>query len=498
MDANTTTGLDLLLEEVGTDTPLGILKLESIWPDLSLEYQLEVLNKLNETNKHVPLSVLSVILKHNTPLIKNVAVRFSSLRPEIPEEAALLRDIENDQDDLVKYAVVKAPVFGIDPEPFSKMPHTQKLALLASADCPFGQQFAEIVRYLIQQNIDEGHLYELVTQFANNKQRNRSWETTPYEGYDWYSQLQDFESLWKLVLDLPSGYALPLIENLQTMTADGDDVPEDILGKLGAFYVTKLLYREDVGLIDFRRKVFFDKSGQYDDFCKSAACSRSFRINEKELNTLFETKEEALIENLCLSTSLLPVQYLALETYLASLPDTKGYTFASAARTSFERRIEQIIHDCELSEKDVEEVYRQIHLFKMAETILPWGKTTYNWKKLYLDEDTLYLKDVVKSNTTWGVYMDLRKQREREDYEGPLEKKLLGYFGPYDEYGEPPERKREREAQEHRAEILEKLEQSNLRLGELMVKMDSQIKALRVCWWLVGIVMLVVLFQIWL
>lgn len=488
-------GLNLLLTETDIDTPLGISKLKSIWPELSLEQQLDILGNFKDNSKTIPISVLHVILAHSLPLVKNIAIRLSLLHEDTPETKLLAKQILKDPDPLVKYAISSSIRDGDKVRPFTQMSHEERLADLADDDAPKGEDFSATIRELIKNGIDEHELVELIRQYACSSELNHGFEVTPYDGDVWYWQRTNFEHLWKLVLDLPEAAAWPLIEKLQTTTPNDDDVPDEVLKALKPCQVVQLLYRKDVKLPEFRRKVFFDKTGNYDDASRAAACQFNFSLSDKELNEIFENSQTEIISDLSKADCLPPVQLLAIETYLAELPDTKGYGDAAWARLSQERSFDSLKNASGADKELIEHAQRLVRLFELACEILPWGTTEFKWDELYLEDDQKYLKEIVTAKTTWGVYLQLKARlRDR-----PLERKLISYFGPYDgnkdevmDYHDEDEE----ETEDQLKQIIQRLDKYDAAMSQHLLMVLSQIRAMKKFGWVVAIGMLIVLYKL--
>jgi hypothetical protein len=179
------------------------------------------------------------------------------------------------------------------------------------------------------------------------------------------------------------------------------------------------LLRDDVRLIELRKKAFFATDPKYDGV-KSAAVSHHFYLSPEELHKLFE-QNSRLLDTLAIfgdfpvggpAAEFTPVMILALKN-CASAHGSNSFLFDD---TKLGQKFKAAL--AELKGLNREKGLRLLKIYRLAEKVIDWSGT-----EPYLDalpEPLKFLGDKVVKGDTWGTFLAFTKEIENPRFDHVL------------------------------------------------------------------------------
>ena len=397
-------GLSLLLTEVMEKSPLGEAKLISVWPDLSIDLQLEILSEFINQDRIIHAELLDVICNVSSPLIKNLAIRNSYLSSEKHFDNLLESKLRNDPNPLIRFALDasyhdRSMGHPIPLEQFLEGSQEQRLAHFSGAEAPKGEQFFILINHLIKQEFDDESLTELIQQYIVNP-----WVINE-------STLDELIQLWRVIPLLSDDDGSLLATGLPTEDNDKEEIPTDLLQDLSNNQICNLLGRPDVRLSAFRRAVFNNSNNQYNNLCLLTACTSSFLINDNALDALFlglgdsasNTKDQ--VYALTYAADLSIPQLMAIEKVLLIRGDDCDAIFAVKAKENHRKKFNGL---AQLKEPSRQSIQNDIATLQLAEQLLPWGEEDINWVEIFSDQRLSSLLSITHCDSTWQLYIELK------------------------------------------------------------------------------------------
>ncbi|OGQ05588.1 MAG: hypothetical protein A2W61_08475 [Deltaproteobacteria bacterium RIFCSPLOWO2_01_44_7] len=236
-----------------------------------------------------------------------------------------------------------------------------------------------------------------------------------YDGYSWYATQRDLEALWGLCTKLPEDLGIILVRNLPVAifsesTFDNKElISEDVLDHFAKSHLLSwLLYRNDVRLSDYRKKILFDDRFSKDQ--KEAAASQNLDLNNDEFEKLLGLGGK-FIDLICLNSDLKLVFLQAAKDYDKSLEKDSTSHWEDLSRNINQRR------KC-LGKEQLEREERELRIYEVARELVPWKKEKpdeealqsslpdlFNWNGL---DGKRKFKDAIVPGNTWGTFVNLK------------------------------------------------------------------------------------------
>jgi hypothetical protein len=388
------------LKELLQDTPSGRMKLLATWDALSLETQMKLLHALTANPRvglHSDIALKALESPH--AYVRYLAARAMYIRDEDRERIA------TDVSPLVQYAQEEGsmiPPIGVGPQKFYAYPMAQKLAIMRSAAPPDAGTFAEWMVWAIEhQHAGDEELLGVVAEYVRNPKAMTPQKSSPYDGYGWYLQKKGFEALWKLVCKAPPKTAFELVTHLPAtergLNLNSVLVPEEVLEWLHDYSLEYFLYRQDVEMKDFRKKVFFSTDNRYTESTKSAAVCFHFDLTFEEFHRLLQ-EHSALLKILLDSRSLPLVFFAALKDYFEREEEESLFmTNAENAMYAFQHRTKTL----EGEQRDTE--LRQVKIYHLARAVMPWNMQAPQLTSL--SEAFTFLGEKTVAGDSWATFM---------------------------------------------------------------------------------------------
>lgn len=416
------------LQELVQPTPSGTAKLIAAWDGLTPESQILILADKERQSGPAYLyhRVLEKALKSENAYVRYLAAREYDFDYD-DHEKAVQQQIENDPDPLVRYAILESTWGTSDPElydsdKFFALPHEARLAKVRRLTSD-GKTIAELISHAVDNQLKDGkvseiELFEILTDYLNKPEFKSAYvkDRLSYDGGDAYLRGRDIESLWELVLKVPEGIAHEIIEHLPERAGLSSGIPKKVLKEMSDHQLMTLLFREDIGLENVRKTVFFD-SGKTDEdgkdvakeMLRGAAIYRNFDLtNEEFADILAKPKKQRVRDLEDLGQS---AEDLRLCLYEA-IYDAR---FKSPSMRNFERKLTQ------LKGWQRQEQLKELKLYRLAAQVVPWKK---NVKGDPPSDELAFLKDVIVEGDTWATFMAFSDEWDKQYQRKRLEKHL--------------------------------------------------------------------------
>lgn len=425
MENKTPPNVPKYINELMQPTPSSIAKLLAAWSGLTSETQILILSKLDEidvTYYLVPqiMKVITKALDSDNAYVRYLAARkfinFDSY--SLDDEGTLKERIENDPVPLVRYSLLENSD-GIgddsleDADSFFALPQEARLAKVRLlSGIGDGKSIAELLSQAVDKHLKDGivsevELYEILADYLIKPefQEKYSDARVSYDGYGEYLKGKDIESLWKLVPKLPEGISRILIENLPEASGLNTGIPEHVIGAMTDNQLATLLYREDIGLRELRKKLFWE-AGKERDNSKTAAVCSNFQLEYDEFAKILAKppKERVyILKKLGMMASALSLCFYAAihDALCASDVSPLGGDFENAiyARDALKGRIKELKGvKGELREEELTE----LRLYRLANSAVPWDSK----EKGYAPSGELkFLSEEIVPGDTWATFV---------------------------------------------------------------------------------------------
>jgi len=413
------------IKDLMRPTPSGIAKLIAAWHGLSTETQILVLSKLNETSAHAYLAekVRINALDSENAYVRYLAARKFYFSNNCSDEEKLLKEkIENDPVSLVKYSLLESSGSSVilddsfkDADTFFALPHEARLAKIREVD-GYGEEIAALLsqaadKHLKDGKVSEMELYEILVDYLDKPEFHDYYTDTrvTYDGYGEYTKGKDIESLWRLVPRLPDISHI-LIKKLPEASGSSSKIPKDVIDSMTDRQLETLLFRKDIGLQKFRKKLFLEISEDRDGI-RSAAISSHFNMEYDEFAKILSKPSKERVSILkelgTMASQLSLCFYDAIHDALFA-SDTSPFDFEYAifARDALEERIRDL--DGWQREKELTE----LRLYRLAKQAAPWDS-----RKGYAPSGVLeFLAEKIVPDDTWATFMGFSEVWSRKSY----------------------------------------------------------------------------------
>jgi hypothetical protein len=265
-------------------------------------------------------------LKGKNAYVRYLAAKGLSFGEYSSEEVNAVKElITNDSEPLVKYSLYETADFAAawhglpDPKVFFSLVHDARLAIVRNLTGA-GEKIAAIIRYAVDNCLQNGtvtekELFEILLDYINKKEFKVRYKEDHLSYDDPCGQVLDgknIEALWDLVPKVPGPGAYVLILSLPASAGFSKDIPKKISGSLDNNQLEMLLQREDVELIDLRKKIFWeyvdaykeeddleddqDSSDMLSDMLVDAAISQNFTLTHEEFAKILTKPEKQKIK----------------------------------------------------------------------------------------------------------------------------------------------------------------------------------------------------------
>lgn len=425
---------DLLIE-----TPSAIAKLCALWDGLTAETQTKILSEIKAgsyscyfTNK-----IYVKAVKSNNPYVRYLAAKGLSFGEYSSDEVnAVEKLIKEDPEPLVKYCFYEKNWWGGDKndpikdcKAFFNLPHDARLAAVRSLKGR-GEDIAAIMRYamdnLLENNeVTEWELSDILADYLDRPEFKSHYESDhySYDGFGEYFKGKGLGALWGLVPKVPPSCSYVLIKYLPHSGGLSDDIPEKLVDKLDDFHLEHLFDRKDIGLVDLRKKIFWEYIDTYnaeaeEDYSKSgllrAAISHNFSISYEEFaNILSKPEKQRMLRDLTGANDLELCIYQAMHDVMFNCnDDSLSWENAEWATYPFERRLKK------LKNYPLKKELLRLKLYSLAKQVVPWKDASYD-----LPKELDFLQEHIIEGDTWKTFMAFSDNWPKNSFDN-LEKQL--------------------------------------------------------------------------
>jgi len=412
-------------------TPSGAAKSIAAWDGLSVEAQIQILTALEEAHfpAYLAQKVRRKALDSSNVYVRYLAARkFHFSRNDNEEERALKDRIEMDSDPLVKYCLLESEWNFLDediknPESFFSLPQEARLAKIRQLSGS-GEAIASLITYAVDNYLEQGQvseieLYEILADYLNKPSFREHygedrWRSR-YDGFGEYMAGKDVEALWALVVKVPEGISHVLIEHLPEQAGLSSGIPQNILEQLMPGQLETLLYRRDIVLEEYRRKIFKQPAERLDRL-RSAAISCNFDLSYDDFSEILRKPDREKIDTLrdlaVMAGDLSLVFYEAIHDILSNVDDSLSGAWEDAgmAEMAFERKAKS------LTGWQRKKQLRELRLYRLTKQAVPW-KTT---EEGYPPTDKLeFLAELPVKGDTWATFKNFANEwAKRRNTEG--------------------------------------------------------------------------------
>lgn len=417
-------------------TPSGAAKLIAAWDGLAVETQVQILTTLDEAKLPIYLAqkVRRKALDSPNAYVRYLAAKkyyFYTFRGNDNEETKAIRDrIEMDPDPLVKFCLLESSSLGNDvqnPESFFSLPQEARLAKVRQV-CDSGEAIASLIafatdNYLEQGKVSEIELYEILVDYLNKPSFREyygedRWRSR-YDGSGEYWAGRDIEALWALVAKIPESISHVLIEHLPERAGLSTGIPENIFEQLTPRQLETLLYRRDILLKEYRRKIF-KKTAERWGRVRDAAISCNFDLSYNDFSEILAKADDEkfnILRDLSVkATDLSLVFYEAIHDIFSAADSLSGaWEYAGIAEIAFERKAKS------LTGRQRKVQLRELRLYRLAKEAIPWKAN----EKGYPPRDELeFLANLSVDGDTWRTFKNFSKEWAKRPDAERLEKFL--------------------------------------------------------------------------
>jgi hypothetical protein len=313
------------------------------------------------------------------------------------------------------------------PELFWKRPQTERLALVNGVK-EDGEQIAELLRYatkdllpinaitldemldVLLQYLGGQSIAERVAEAENNAARF-------YDGHAEWSAGKSVKALWEVIPDIPKTLSYVLLECLPENAGFESNIPSQIIEFLNADQLYPLLYRDDISLKEFRRKLY--KESTNDSLRCAAVTSQRFELLDFDISELvYDLDEPAesgkrkvnelamLAEN---SRGATLVQMQAICDLIDDAPKDFHSGFGKWDAIGFGKRL-KTERAKRLSSRgrkgDLQSEVLDMRVYALAKRVAPIKS---DGKSGELPDNLIQHRDLIVPHNPWLTYLNLRK-----------------------------------------------------------------------------------------
>jgi hypothetical protein len=396
-------------------TPLSLEKIKSAWPDLQFQDKVHLLTVLlGEPSSREDRGLLkwkrhrscliSIALADANDYVRYFAALHVSSDNKDEESVAVRQQVVKDPSGLVNstqdHWSVSAFIWPAKPgegvDKFWCVSIPRRLAVAAHLiDSDLAECFSYAVKELLPAGkVTSGELEDIFFEFLGSCKSNPR---------------KVVENLWDLVPELPRDlqFTLILINSLPPLC--GEEVPQKLLDQFDDNQMHVLLDREDIQLLDLRRKVFRSASKQ--GLIHAAVSNATFSILDSDISELFADPASASDKAVALAQSAKGatlVQKQALRSFVKQ-HNLDGYWISNKSEGHLKLRSQG------LTGKALENEVLQMRLFEYALALtmashqgIQVVADSYRGDLGYLQK---HLKDHIKliaAGNPWETYLNLR------------------------------------------------------------------------------------------
>ncbi len=435
-------------------TPSSVMKLLAAWDGLTVESQIKILETLQASSlpEYLFDKVREKAFQSSNAYVRYLAVKELHFRDDDSlDKKELQHSIEQDPSPLVRYSRPKSRKW----KGFFDMPHEARLARIRATPLLLyrGEEFASLIFHAIDNHLKDGkvsetEIFEILLEYVNNPSfkeeyfvdREDRYLHYGYNGYAEYLAGKDIEALWQLVPKLPEEISHVLIEHLPEEAGLSSGITSNVLEALTPSQLCTLLYRKDIGLEDFRKRLFLTPLAQVPEppepfdleMVRSAASCFNFDLEHQEFAEILKRPEEeklALLQELgSHADDLKLVFYDAIHDVLASME-----TAASGARENAcyaSDKLEQKRN--ELRHWKRREQLRELRLYHLAREAVPWQSGQEGHAP---SGELKFLAETIIAGDTWGTFMSFSKAWAKKDWRSHdrLERNLPKVYMDYED-----------------------------------------------------------------
>ncbi|MBL9029328.1 MAG: hypothetical protein JNK42_02515 [Caedimonas sp.] len=432
------------LSEILRPTPSGTAKLLAAWERLSYENQIKILLNLSDPYPdYLREKICRHALNSENAYIRYLAVKKAHYDEEKTEDQELIKKVEDDASPLVKYCldesfILRSPF--TNPDVFFSLPHDMRLAKvrnLSGSGSEIAKLFSNINTYINENKISEIEALEILVDYTDSpgfKSYKEPYDKLLGDDYLEFCKGYDIERLWKLTLKIPKSLSYPLLETLpnpNSWNSFSEASLEEILDKLDNHQLATVLYRDDIGLCEYRKKVFFRSE---DSTLRSAALYRYFDLTHKEFASLLpnlkamdkveddwnfkdkndKKKLEILSDLGFMARDLSWVYFQAIHDLLSALPSS---FYSQSERKKWPRhRLKQLLEEGKKN-KDSYHIQSQaldLKLYDLAVRAEPWTNDKDKDKPYSPNGELDFLHGAIIEGNTWGTFMAFSEKWKQE------------------------------------------------------------------------------------
>ncbi|WP_028316967.1 hypothetical protein [Desulfatibacillum aliphaticivorans] len=420
MNGDHRTHLPSYLKDLVQPTPSSVVKFLAAWDNLCVETQIKLLTTIEEISfpDYLSKRILSKSLDSPNSYIRYLSAKqIVHLNHEDEEVKELILKIESDPDPLVKYSPLESEWCWQIPsedkaEEFFDLPQEARLSTVRQSKNG-GKWIAYLITYginklLPKSKITNLELTEILTDYLMNPNFSTYYGTKPFNDYDGFSEFdkgEDIVTLWELTRIAPKEISWVLIANLPENSGLKSEIPESTLNRLNPWQLEQLLFRKDIKLRDFRKKIFL-QTAKKGDSARCAAISYNFDLSYEEFAqvlSLPEAEKVGILSDLALyAGDLSLVIYDALSDCLRR---SKVFDNIKWARMNFQRKAES------LSGWRRREEIKELQLYRLAIQAAPWKVK----KQGHPPEGELgFLSTGIIKGNTWRTFLNFSDEWEKK------------------------------------------------------------------------------------
>jgi hypothetical protein len=481
------------LRELLIPTLSSVEKLCAVWDGLNIETQLFIFSQIKGDfeDRYLPARYPNYLLKKiqlkalesSNEFVRYKAAKalYRTCQPS-DEEILINKQIDNDSSNLVKYISFEGSK--PDGESYFSEPKALRQARFREFTFGMGGDFlATFILSLLDNNLinsedREDELYYILSEYTQSEKFKEDFrKTLEIDGYLEYSKGKSLGALWTLVPKLPKAAAHILITTLPEKTVMSLDILDGIVNKLSNEQLQELLWRKDIGLESFRKKVFWrgKRPVKEDSFLDNghewqAACWTNFTIDDEDFNKLLSLPADEKIERLKTlgdsATTLSLEYYLAIKYTIKELEKNtnKLYDYEDYSLESHIKDRLKVVYDRgEFAESEL----TKFRLAYLAKKSLSWKSEEDVEIDTY--DDRLNFLYIENPKNFWDAYQKISKkwvERPDKPFHYDLPNSLLPKVYDYEEDYLDEEESNMDEAEKTVKEI-DKLAHRNLTLNYL-------------------------------
>ena len=404
------------LEELIKDTPMGRIKLLAAWDALSSETHIRLLMDMRSKGRTRASDRLILLKALSSPseYVRYLAARRIGYLQDEEIENKVIADVSP----LVRYSQAMGTLLReLSCEDFNQCPRELKLAIVSDGTDLQTTKLASWVEWAVEtKRASDAEIYDVLLEYLSNSEALRWLQESSYDHFGDTESEKGFKALWDLVSKVPSQVAHCLVALLPWRNVFGDEPPSETLSWLRTSpHLDALLWREDVPLIEVRRRVFFSNDPKSKDLMYSAV-SHHFWFAPEELTELFRRKSDRLdiLAAFCDFAATGPAAEWVPFTALV-LKDS-AWARESGRFLIDEGKLEQKFKSslAQLQGETREKGLRLLRIYSLAKKVVCWEENLLKNEQFEPDLGALpeqfgFLAEKIVSGDTWGTFVGFAK-----------------------------------------------------------------------------------------